>query len=1238
MAAVTGQEQIVAAVTRDHGGAGFDADALRAALARRLPRYMVPAAVRCLPQLPYTPSGKPNRAALADGAGQVSEPAGALTGSAAEIADLWQSLLGRRPTSVEDDFFAVGGHSLLALRLLDRLAADLGAQLTVSELFAASRLRDLAALVDERRSDATAATARAIPLIPHNPDPTGPATPAQARLWYAEQAAPSGAYNLALRVDFDEPVLPAALDASVSALAARHPTLRTLLAATGDGCGQHVQPPRAQVLRWVELSDATSPDAAGQLLAAVLAADAERPFELAAEHPYRAVAVSLAPDRHVLQLTFHHSAVDGLSIPILRHDLAEGYRLASRGCAPVSTPAEPSYLDYARWSAARPGRTELLERLTAALDGAPSDIALPYDRTGPHTDPARGTLVAFPLPPGTLRVVDELAATSDSTRFAVLAAAWCAFLARLSGQDDLVLGTPLANRTNPATAGLVGCFVNTLPLRVRVPGELSWAELAGSAAGAVAELLELQDVALEDVVSRLRQAGGDALPYQSCFVVQDGKDTGVRPQWSPPRRWPVKFDLTLSLEVAGEAVQGFLEARSDRLDDATVQLWARWFVGFVEALTADPGTPLQALDWHPEQPPVTARGPRNGSIDPLQGFLRQVRTGPGRPAVSTPAGRWTRAELAALTTEVLDELAAAGVVEGDRVALAIADPARRIAAELACLAAGAAFVPLDVSQPDGRRARILEAAAVRAVLSDQPARPPAALPAPAVRFRAVDPALPAYVMFTSGSTGTPKGVVIDRGALAAHVASYDLLLSVNASDVCSHLASPAFDAAIGEVMPALAAGAQVVTPPAEVVADTRALLGWLAEAGVTVAFAPTPLGELLLAELERDSSATPPALRVLYVGGAQLRRRPPPGPFRMLNLYGPTETTVAATWAEVSAEGWGLPPIGTPLAGATVHVLGEDGAPCGLGEPGELYIGGDKVGSGYLNDPERTRAAFVPSPDGDGSVAYRTGDLVRWRSDGSLDYLGRLDRQVQLRGVRVEPAEVEAALLRLPGVRQAHAAPLASAAGADPVLAAWLVVDEPQGEAARRRVIAAELPAAMVPARIAELAAFPLTVSGKIDTRALQQLLPAVEDGQEGEDGRAGREGNDDPMVGWWTATFGTLLGRAVGPDTDFFAAGGHSLLAARALALAREELGIDLRVHQMFATPTARQLAEATLDAAELTMDPVELTLDPAALAPDPAALAPDPAELAPGADALNKAERDPAASRARRSGEVAS
>ncbi|MDQ1739560.1 MAG: hypothetical protein QOE53_1212, partial [Pseudonocardiales bacterium] len=601
MAAVTGQEQIVAAITRDDGGAGFDADATRAALARRLPRYMVPAAVRCLPQLPYTPSGKPNRAALATAetpggtgqpagqlsqvsgelsqlSGEVGQPAGGLAGSAAEIADIWQSLLGRRPSTVEDDFFAAGGHSLLALRLLDLLAADLGAQLTVTELFAASRLRDLAALVDQRRSDATVAAA-AIPLIPHDPDPTGPATPAQARLWYAEQAAPSGAYNLALRVDFDEPVLPTALDAAVSALAARHPTLRTLLAATGDGCGQHVQPPPARVLRWVDLSDATSRDAAGQLLDAVLAADAGRPFELAVEHPYRAVAVSLAPDRHVLQLTFHHSAVDGLSIPIIRRDLAEGYRLALRGCPPVSTPAEPSYLDHARWAAARPGRAELLERLTATLDGAPADIALPYDRTGPHTDPARGALVAFPLPPGTLRVVDELAATQDSTRFAVLAAAWCAFLSRLSRQDDLVIGTPLANRTNPVTAGLVGCFVNTLPLRVRVPGESSWAELASATGGAVAELLELQDVALDEVVSRRRQqTGGDPLPFQTCFVVQEGEDAGVRPQWSAPRRWPVKFDLALSLEVRGEAMQAFLEGRSDRLDDATVELWARWFV------------------------------------------------------------------------------------------------------------------------------------------------------------------------------------------------------------------------------------------------------------------------------------------------------------------------------------------------------------------------------------------------------------------------------------------------------------------------------------------------------------------------------------------------------------------------------------------------------------------------------------------------------------------------------------
>ena len=476
-----------------------------------------------------------------------------------------------------------GGHSLLLLRLHAAIETELGVRLDIGELMEASRFDAMAALVGAREPVAPDAVD---PLV-LAAGPRAPATPAQCGVWYAEQSSP-GAYHLPLRLEYREAVVPGALAVALEWLVTRHAALRTVFTPSATGLVQQVLEPPGPLLRSV---DPTGNPIADQWVDRVLAADAERRFDLGVEPPVRGVAVTVASSHHVVQLTFHHIAVDGLSMDIVRRDFDRFYRTASRGRRTPPTPLVPSYLDHARMVAEHRTDPALQARAAQILEGAELRTPLPFDRPPGPARSAAGVVVAFALPEEWIVAVDRVVRSTSTTRFAVLAAAWLAFVAELSGADDLVVGTPLANR--PAgLADTVGCFVNTLPLRVRVDEDTSWHGLSSAVADRVAGLLEVQEVALGEVVSRRRRAGVPeaATTFDTCFVVQDGVGVGS-PQWAPSRPTASKFDLTVTLEATHDGVQGFLEARRSRLDDATAEVWARWFCAFAESLAPAPDRP-----------------------------------------------------------------------------------------------------------------------------------------------------------------------------------------------------------------------------------------------------------------------------------------------------------------------------------------------------------------------------------------------------------------------------------------------------------------------------------------------------------------------------------------------------------------------------------------------------------------------------------------------------------------------
>ncbi|WP_282689764.1 non-ribosomal peptide synthetase, partial [Streptomyces sp. CC216B] len=1205
-----GEARLVAWVVTD-----LDQPALRAHVAAAVPEYMVPGAFVTLSELPLTANGKLDRAALPDPA-ETHDTAGRPPRSPQEeiLCGLFAEILSRPRVSIDDDFFAVGGHSLAAMRLVGRIRSVLDVDLPISVLFEAPTVAALAARLTG------AGTGRA-PLTAGERPARLPASPAQQRLWFLSKFEEAGTatYNVPVVLRLSGTLDEQALDAALTDVITRHETLRTVFAEDADGPYQVILEPHPV--------PTTVRPATEEELPALLTEAARTGFDLGSEIPLRAHLFALAADEHALLLVMHHIAGDGgWSVPLLVKDLATAYAARRGGGQPDWQPLAVQYADYTLWQrevlgSADDPASELGRQLAhwrEALADLPEELTLPADRPRPLTGTGRGGELRCRVPADLHAQLESLAQENRASLFMVVQAAVAVALSRLGAGEDIPLGTPSAGRVNEALDGLIGFFVNTLVLRTDLTGDPTFAQVLDRVRTSSLNAYAHQDVPFERLVETLnpdRSLGRHPL-FQTMVTWNNAAQdaTGRLAEDLPDLRMRIgevdtqvaTFDLLFAFsdlrtergDPDGLSVR--LEFATDLYDPATAELFLSTLTTVLTAVTADAARPVHRIDVL--TPAARARllgasdGPAPRPYRPLARLLSaQAERTPDTVAVTDEHGSLTYRELHERARALAVELLGLGLGPEDRVAVALPRGTDLAVAFVAALTAGTAYVPIDPELPSERVALMFADTAPGALIAT--ARTAAGLPAvgvPQVLVEAPWPAVdatqafpealpehPAYVIYTSGSTGRPKGIVMPHGALANLLDWHERAVPAAPGTVVAQFTAVGFDVSVQEMLSALLTGKTLAVVPEDTRRDPRELAHWLADQRVAELYAPNLVIDGVL-EAAREYGADLSGLRHLVQAGEALTLREPvrahqaASASRLHNHYGPAETHVVTAWTlPADTAYWPhTPPIGRPVDGVGIRLLDTGLLPVPPGVVGELHLAGVALARGYLNRPDLTAERFVADPYGPpGARMYRTGDLARLTSDGELVYVGRADHQVKLRGFRVEPGEIEAALTAHEDVVRSAVVVREDSPG-DKRLVAYVVAR--QGAAPTpgklRAHLAGLLPAHMVPAAHVLLDELPLTRTGKLDRAALPvpaEDLAAV---------RAPRTAREEALCG----LFAEVLGRSVvGVDQDFFDLGGHSLLATRLVARVRTVLGAELAVRGLFEQPTPAGLA-ALLDDAE--------------------------------------------------------
>jgi amino acid adenylation domain-containing protein len=1242
-----------------------DAEAVRGWLRERLPDYMVPAALVRMDALPLNRHGKVDRGALPDPGAPAGADAGAYLAPRTEaeelLAALWGEVLGTERVGVTDDFFAAGGHSLHAMQLVTRIREALRVELPLHAFFEAPTVAGLAARLagdDAARADRVERTARLARIVRRMPDaevralledapgaPAGrteaarrqalltvllraegvaadgedPVVPrgddaapaplsfAQRRLWFLDRLEPGSMYNSPLALRVHGALDASALERALAEVVRRHASLRSVFRADHRGEAEQVVLPAGDFpLPADDLS--ALPDEQREAQAQRIVHDeVRRPFDLAAGPVFRARLLRLAEDEHVLVLAMHHVVSDGWSLGVLFRELGALYEAFVRDAPAPLAPLPLQYADYAAWQRAHWTEERLAAQLAwwrRALEGAPAVLELPADRSRPAVQSHRGARLRVALPHALAEGVRALARREGATPFMVMLAAFQVLLWRWSGEEDLVVGSPVAGRTRAETEGLIGFFVNTLPLRADLAGDPAFAALLHRVRNTTLGAYQHQDLPFERLVEALHpgRSLAHAPVFQTVFALQNATPAelrlpGLRMEVMPIEVGTARYDLEWFFRERDEGITGSIDYAADLWDAATVERMAGHYRRLLEAAVAGPHTPASALPlldeaerdqvlrgWNRTERPEWA----DACIHEL--FEAQAARTPDAPAVIHDATTVTYAELDARAERLASRLRALGVGPEVRVGIHLERDPQLIAALLAVLKAGGAYLPLDPTYPADRLAFMLEDAEASLVLTrphlrdtlplvdarvvalddadgtgdDAPSDSAAGVP------RRAEPGNLAYMVYTSGSTGRPKGAMIQhRGAAvmlrwAAEEFGPDEVAGVLA---CTSIS---FDPSVFEIFLALTSGGAAV-----LARDALALAELPRRDAVTlVDTVPSAAAELV------RMGAIPPSVRVVGLVGEPLPRALADALYatgtvrRVVNFYGPSEDSVYSTCGVVE-RGPAPVTIGRPVWGTQTYVLDAWMRPVPAGVPGELYLGGAGLARGYLRRPGLTADRFVPNPFGSaGARLYRTGDRVRWRADGVLEFVGRLDFQVKVRGFRVEPGEVEAALRRHPAIT--HAVVALAGEGAARRLAAWVVpapgAPAPEVEALKAH-LRRGLPDFMVPQAFVFLEKLPLTRSGKTDRKA----LPAPEAGGEAAEHVPPRTGAERTVA----EVFARVLGvERVGAADDFFALGGHSLLAMHVWTHLRDRGGAALPLRALFEHPTVAALATALEEA----------------------------------------------------------
>ncbi|HEV7519269.1 MAG TPA: amino acid adenylation domain-containing protein, partial [Thermoanaerobaculia bacterium] len=1203
---------------------------LHAHAAERLPAYLLPSAFVMLPALPLSPNGKVDRSALPAPQWHSEVPYTAPRTPVEEgLVAIWQQVLGRERIGVHDDFFGLGGHSLLATRLISRVRERFQVELPLRRLFAAPTVAGLAAAVATTTA-VSSVLEIALPAIPPlSPALRGGPLPlsfSQERLWFLDQLDPgSAAYNIPVALKLCGRLDPAVLAASLQEIVRRHESLRTTFATIegGEGVPAQVIAPISETtlaVPRIDLRGLPAGDRERELRRLALA-EAGRPFDLAHGPLLRATLAQLAESEHAALLTMHHIVSDGWSTEVLIRELCALYASRLLGRPSPLPELALQYADFAHWQRSYLSGEVLARELAywqGALAGA-ATLDLPTDRPRPPMRRGRGAICRFSLPAEWTDDLERVSRAAGGTLFMTLLAGLAALLSRYTGQEDVAVGSPVANRTRREIEGLIGFFVNTLLLRTGCSQDPSFRDLVAAVRRTALSAYEHQDVPFEKVVEELspeRDPSRTPL-FQVMLVLQNASRDflelpGLTLEPMSVDGETAKFDLTLALSEGSAGLSGAWEYDRDLFEAATVARLSGHFANLLAGAMARDGSRLSELPLlgDAERQQVLVQWNETGSA-PAAGsclhelFAAQVARTPEATALIDGERRFSYRALDAWANRLARHLRRVGVGPEVRVGLFVERSARMVAAMLAVLKAGGAYVGLDPRYPQDRLAFMLKDAAAAVLLTEESLLP--LLPehgAWVVRldageggdalfaveseepldraWQAAGPGNLAYLIYTSGSTGKPKGVAIEHASAAALVGWAGEVFPAAALSGVLASTSICFDLSVFEIFVPLSWGGRVI------LAENALALPSLPAAPEVTLVNTVPS---VIAELVR-SGALPAGAATVNLAGEALKRElveeiyRQPGVRQVFNLYGPSEDTTYSTWAAVppaAADALGAPAIGRPIAGTRAYLLDARLVPVPLGVPGELYLAGAGLARGYLGRPELTAERFVPDPFSEigGERLYRTGDLARYRPearpDGDLEYLGRLDHQVKVRGFRIELGEVEAALAAHPAVAEAAVLVREEAAGGRGLVAYVMPRDAAAGPALAatlRSDLGRRLPDYMVPARFAVLEHLPLTPNGKVDRKALAALRAVIPD-LEGEGAPAGSiapvTSGEKLLAGIWEQLLGI---EQVGANDNFFALGGHSLLATRLAARVQQTFGVALPLRWVFEAPTVATLA----------------------------------------------------------------
>ncbi|MDX7998149.1 amino acid adenylation domain-containing protein [Xenorhabdus sp. Reich] len=1232
---------------------------LREQLGTYLMEHMIPSAFVILDVFPLTGSGKLDRKALpvpdrtAIASREYEAPQGEIE---QKLAEVWQSLLGLEQVGRHDNFFELGGHSLLTVQMASRLRNILNIKVDLQELFARPILSDLAQSLDTANQSAQQI------ILPASRQQALPLSWAQQRLWFLAQLDPAAqtAYNISgglrLTGHLNQNVLQATLDRIV----ARHEILRTTIKVVEGHARQVIADADCgfaltfkDLRQLTEAEKQTAVDDATRF-------EANHPFDFALEPLIRGQLLKLADDEHVMLLTQHHMISDGWSLNVLMYELTTLYHAFHQGQDDPLPALTIQYADYALWQRQWLQGDVLEEQVNFwrdALQGAPALLELPTDRIRPAVQSYRGDQVSFSLSPELSDSLKALSQRHGSTLFMTLMAAWSVLLSRLSGQQDIVIGTPVANRQHSELEPLIGFFTNTMALRVKLDENPTVSTLLAQVKAHALAAYVHQDLPFEQLVEALQPPR--SLSHSPIFQVMLALDNtpiqrtlelaDVVLDELPSIRKSTHFDLSLSMNDTDRGLIGELEYASDLFDRASIERFASYLQTLLKAMAEDDSLRVEELPLlQPQQRSQLLMDFNDTALSYPQEMLihqlfeQQAERTPDATALlfgeKLGENKLSYAELNHRANQLAHYLISSGVRPDDRIAICADRSLDMIIGMYGILKAGAGYIPLDPEYPTERLVYqltdskpallltqhhlqdrlpiqdipilLLDDENQRNTLAQQPNHNPDA------RQMGLRPHHLAYIIYTSGSTGQPKGVMLEHRNVVNFIHAQHQTSEPQPGDRILQFATVAFDTSVSDIFPTLASGATLVLRPPHIRIPDITFVNFLREQKITIMDMPTAFWHHWVQEMTAGRSGFSPDLRTIIVGGEKAeyrhlinwRSNPETQSCRWINSYGPTETTVIATTLKLdsteSLHSESTIPIGYPLPNTRIYILDTHGQPVPIGVSGEIHIAGAGVARGYLNRDDLTAEKFVTDPfcqfsQQTDARMYKTGDLGRWLPNGTIEYLGRNDFQVKIRGFRIELGEIETQLAACEGVSDAVVVAREEGPG-DKRLVAYLIPQSGMtlNPSDLREQLSASLMEHMLPSAFVILDAFPLSANGKLDRKALPApdhtaIVNRQYEAPQGE--------TEQTLASVWQSL---LSLEQIGRQDNFFELGGHSLLVVNLIEELRQH-GLSLDVSSVFSAPTlasmsARLHHNADQDSNALTIPPNLIHEDSQAITPD--------------------------------------